>query len=102
MAGIFISYRRVDTARNAGQLYDQISDYFGREQVFMDIDAIKPGEDFVKVLEKTVGSCEVLLVLIGTQWLTCTDPKGKRCLDNLDDFVRLEILWGINREMRLI
>ena len=64
-SGIFISYRRDDSAGHAGRLYDRLSPNFGVEQIFMDIDYIEPGEDFVRVIEDAVGSCEILIALIG-------------------------------------
>jgi WD40 repeat protein len=75
MSRIFISYRRDDTGGYAGRLYDRLVDHFGQEHVFMDIDTIEPGLDFVEVIEHAVGQCDVLLALIGRQWLTITDAK---------------------------
>ena len=76
MAGIFISYRRDDSSGQAGRLYDRLASHFGKDQVFMDIDTLRPGVDFVKVINESVGSCEVLIAVIGKQWLTSTDEKG--------------------------
>ena len=87
---IFISYRRDDSAGYAGRLFDNLSAHFGKDQIFMDIDRIEPGEDFVQVIETAVGSCDVLIALIGRHWLTVTDGTVRR-LDNPNDFVRLEI-----------
>ena len=36
----------------------------------MDVDSVDPGEDFVKTVEETVGSCDVLIAVIGKGWLT--------------------------------
>ncbi len=49
-AKLFINYRREDTAPYAGRLYDRLSAHFGDEQVFIDIDQIEPGEDFVEAI----------------------------------------------------
>jgi hypothetical protein len=38
-----------------------------------------------------VRQCDVLVALIGRGWLTATDAKGRRRLDDPDDFVRLEL-----------
>jgi hypothetical protein len=99
---IFISYRREETAYPAGWLFDRLADHFGEEQVFKDIDSIEPGEDFVDVLNTAVGSCDVLLALIGPEWLTVTDQDGKRRLDNPADFVRLEIEAALSREVLVV
>jgi hypothetical protein len=65
MKGIFISYRRQDAAGYAGRLYDRLASHFGAERVFMDVEGIEPGLDFVEALERAVASCEVLIVIIG-------------------------------------
>jgi hypothetical protein len=99
--GIFICYRRDDSAGHAGRLYDRLSAQFGDKQIFMDIDHIEPGEDFVKAIEDAVGSCEILIAVIGRSWLTSRDEAGRR-LDNPNDFVRLEIAAALARNVRVI
>ncbi|HZC98808.1 MAG TPA: TIR domain-containing protein [Actinomycetes bacterium] len=99
---IFISYRREETAYPAGWLYDRLVDRFGSGQIFKDVDSIQLGDDFVEVITRAVGSCDVLLTLIGDQWLTITDDHGRRRLDDPDDFVRLEIEAALTRKVRVI
>src|SRR5438045_3966637 len=82
MPRIFISYRREDSIAYAGRLHDRLSAHFGAEFVFMDIDTIEPGADFVEVLEQTVASCDALLAVIGKQWLTAKDDEGQLRLRN--------------------
>lgn len=77
MSKLFISYRREDAAGYAISLHDRLADRFGADQLFMDIDSIEPGEDFVEVINAKVSACEVLLVLIGRDWLTCKDESGR-------------------------
>ena len=55
----------------AGWLYDRLADRFGGGQVFKDVDSIQLGDDFAGSA-RAVGSCDVLLALIGDQWLTIT------------------------------
>ncbi len=50
MPRIFISYRRNDSASNAGRIFDRLEGHFGEGQVFMDVDTIKPGVNFVEEL----------------------------------------------------
>jgi glycerophosphoryl diester phosphodiesterase len=95
---VFISYRRQETAWPARQLYDVLVAELGADRVFKDVDDIEPGDDFVERLQSAVGSCEVLLALIGPQWLTVTDAKGARRLDDPEDFVRLEVETALNRD----
>jgi hypothetical protein len=99
---IFISYRREETAYAAGWLFAQLADHFGDGQVFKDVDSIQFGDDFVEVITSAVGSCDVLLALIGDEWLTITDEHGRRRLDDPDDFVRLEIEAALTRNVRVI
>jgi TIR domain len=99
---IFISYRRDETAYPAGWLYDRLADRYGGGQVFKDIDSIQLGDDFVEVITTAVGSCDVLLALVGEQWLTITDAQGRRRLDDPEDFVRLEIEAALTRHVRVI
>ena len=48
-AKIFISYRRDDSAGHAGRVTDRLEREFGRDLLFMDVDAIPLGTNFVKV-----------------------------------------------------
>ncbi len=99
---IFISYRREETAYPAGWLYDRLVDQFGGGQVFKDIDSIVLGDDFVDVITEAVESCDVLLALIGDEWLTVTDADGRRRIDDPEDFVRLELEAALSRTVRVI
>ncbi|HEX7318426.1 MAG TPA: TIR domain-containing protein [Pyrinomonadaceae bacterium] len=94
---IFLSYRRDDTAGHAGRLRDALVARFGPERVFMDLESIRAGEDFVEVLKKAIDSSGVVVVVIGRQWLSITDKKGNRRLDNPEDFVRLEVETALRR-----
>ena len=61
---IFVSYRREETAYPAAWLYDRLAERFGAGQVFKDVDSIQLGDDFVEVITRAVGSCDVLLALM--------------------------------------
>lgn len=101
MSKIFISYRRDDSAAYAGRLYDRLAAHFGPGQVFMDIDQIEPGEDFVEVIKEKVGACSAAIVLIGKSWLSAADSQGNRRLDDPEDFVRQEITTALGRKIRV-
>lgn len=102
MEGIFISYRREESAGHAGRIYDRLRERFGRDRVFMDVSAIEPGVDFVEAIDRAVGSCTVLLVVIGRRWLDSTDRAGQRRLDDPKDFIRLEVGTALRRNIRVI
>jgi TonB family protein len=99
---LFINYRREDTAPYAGRLYDRLTAHFGEDQVFIDIDQIDPGEDFVEVINRKVSACDIAIVSIGPRWLSATDASGKRRLDDDEDFVRMEIVAALERNIRVI
>jgi len=101
-ARIFISYRREDSLGSAGRIYDHLVDYFGRDQIFMDVDTIQPGLDFVKVIDSTLNDIDILIAVIGPSWLTVKDVSGNLRLDNPEDFVRLEIATALKRDIRVI
>jgi hypothetical protein len=102
MAKIFISYRREDTAATAGRLYDRLLTRYGKDQLFMDVDTIEPGERFSDVVQRTVGSCDILLALVGDRWLNAKDSTGQTRLSNPDDWVRLEVATALKRDVRVI
>ncbi len=102
MPGIFICYRRGDSAGFAGRLYDRLEREFGKEHVFMDVDtSIKPGDDFVKLIDQWVNSCDVLIALMGKRWLTAHKGRKRRIDDPLD-YVRLEIETAIKGSVRIV
>jgi TIR domain len=91
MPRVFLSYRREDASGHAGRLYDLLAARYGAAQVFMDIDAIPLGSEFRETINRAVASCDVLIALIGRDWLDARDADGRRRLDDRDDFVRREI-----------
>ena len=99
--GIFVSYRREDSSGHAGRIFDNLAAQFGQRQIFMDVDSIAPGEDFVEALRSAVGACDVLIAIIGRQWLTTSGGAGRR-LDDPNDFVRLEIATALERGIPVI
>ncbi|MFZ1207967.1 MAG: tetratricopeptide repeat protein, partial [Pseudolabrys sp.] len=102
MGTIFINYRREDSISTAGRLYDRLSQTFGRKNIFMDVDHIPAGVDFVVHLNSQVAACNMILVVIGPHWLEAKDENGGRRLDNPDDFVAIEIATALSRNIRVI
>ena len=105
---IFLNYRREDTAGHAGRLREILAEGsrghpgFGENQILMDIDAIGHGDDFDETIRAAVEGSDVFLAVIGKHWLTATDSKGRRRLDDPADFVRVEIEAALERNVRLI
>jgi tetratricopeptide (TPR) repeat protein len=99
---IFINYRREDSAATAGRLHDRLAQAFGRKRIFMDVDQIPAGIDFVAHLNSQVAACNVALVVIGPHWLNVKNEAGERRLHQPDDFVAIEIAAALARDIRVI
>lgn len=98
---VFISYRREDSAGHAGRLHDSLQSHFGSDNVFMDLSDIDSGTNFVEVIQRAITSSDVVLAIIGKQWLTCSSA-GKRRLDLPNDFVRTEIDMALEHGVPVI
>jgi hypothetical protein len=101
-AKVFISYRRDDSAGHAGRVRDRLEREFGHDLLFMDVDAIPLGVNFIKVLREEVARCDVLLAVIGPNWLDARDEEGNRRLDNPSDFLRIEVATALQRDIPVI
>ena len=99
---VFISYRREDSLAYARLLSQSLSPHIEQENLFMDLETIRDGEDFVDVIEGAIDRCDSLVVLIGRDWSSCEDERGRRRLDQADDFVRLEIGTALALDKRVI
>lgn len=102
MSAIFISYRREDSEGHAGRLFEDLVEHFGHDSVFMDVAGIEPGRDFRKVIDAKVAGCGLLLAVIGTRWLEARDDSGKRRIDDPSDFVRLETVSALRRDIPVV
>ena len=81
---------------------DTLKAQFAHNQIFRDIETIEPGVDFVEAIERALGSCVVLLAVIGPRWLSATDKSGRRRLDDPNDYTRIEIAAALQRKVRVI
>jgi TIR domain len=101
-SSLFISYRRADSAGYSGRVHDRLRREFGRNLLFMDVDSIPLGTNFIKVLGEEIAKCDALLAVIGPGWLDARDANGPRRLENPDDPVRVEIGTALKRGIRVI
>jgi len=100
LPGIFISYRREDSEDSTRAIYESLVPRFGRERLFLDVEAIKPGADFRNSIEESLADCGVFLVVIGPNWANIkpdNDPSGPRRLDIPSDFVRQEVATALRK-----
>jgi hypothetical protein len=96
---VFISYRRETAAGEARALFNDLVGRLGKSAVFMDVDSIALGRDFRNVLQKTLGSCDLMLVIIDKDWAGFKDVGGRTRLGDPNDFVRMEVEAALKRDI---
>jgi TIR domain len=101
-ASIFINYRRDDTAAVAGRIFDRLLVDFDRDELFIDVDAIAPGQDFVKALEHRVAKCNAFVAVIGRGWAEAAEADGQLRLHDPRDYVRIELEAALARGVPVI
>jgi hypothetical protein len=102
MPKLFINYRRADSQGFAGRIYDRLAKAFGHRNVFMDIETLQPGEKFVEAIEREGMARNVMLILIGPNWLNPIGDVNKTRLEDPEDYVRREIEMALHRDMHVI
>jgi TIR domain len=85
----------------AGRLAEALEARFGR-RVFIDIDGLAAGEDFVTGIDLAVRTSSVVLVVMHEGWVDYRNAEGARSLDDPDDFVRLEIAAALSAGTRIV
>ena len=94
---IFINYRREDSSWSAGRIYDKLLLHFDKDQIFIDVDSIGFGDDFINYVENSINACDIFLAIIGPKWLEIMQRKS-----NEIDFVRLEIAAALKNNIKII
>ena len=102
MHGIFLSYRRQDSSSDAQRIYERLAERFGDELVFLDVEDIPLGDDFVDSITTALERAAYVLIAIGPQWLLVTDENGARRLDDPTDLVRYEIKTALDTKKRVV
>jgi hypothetical protein len=101
MTAIAISYRREDTLQITGRIYDRLVSHYGDDAVFRDIDTRTPGFDFRQKIREHMDRCDILLVIIGSNWRGPVSDGSFR-IDEEADFVRQEVEIGLARKIPVI
>jgi hypothetical protein len=99
MPQVFISYRRADSAPDAGRLTDSLRHLLGRGAVFRDVGSIPPGDNFDTALDEALKCARAVIVLIGPDWLA--ELSRRQSLPERD-FVRLEVSRALQGARRVI
>lgn len=98
---IFLSYRRGDVGGYAGRLGDELQERYGFD-VFQDVTAIGPGQDYTVAIDRALNECDAVLALIGGDWLSASTPQGSPRLLEANDFVRLELTRALTRDIQVV
>ena len=102
MSKIFISYRRQESGDIVGRIFDHLSNVFTKHNIFKDVDNIGAGENFRNVITDAIKNSQVLLLIIGREWIKVKGPNGIRRIDDPNDYVRIEIETAIENKIRII
>jgi hypothetical protein len=99
---VFVSYRRQDSGETVGRIHDRLLQVFDEERIFLDVDDQAAGEDYRRVIERALMQTDVVLAVIGPQWLTVLDRQGRRRLENRNDMVRIELESALEHSLRIV
>jgi hypothetical protein len=100
--GVFVNYRRSDTRHVAARVGEKLATRLDESRVFLDVESIRPGRDFRVAVREAIRHSAVMVVLIGSDWITAARPDGIRRLDDPDDHVRTEIEEGLRHDLVVI
>jgi hypothetical protein len=101
MADIFISYRRSDAGDIAGRIADHLRELPQVDSVFLDVESIGYGEDFVDKINHVISRSETCLLLIGPDWVGPREGAEPRIRDE-NDFVRMEAAAALAGDINVI
>jgi TIR domain len=100
-AKILMSYRRADSDAMAGRIRDRLSEHFGEASMFMDIYDIPFGTDFRTHIANSLITADILIVVVGKDWLGARAGTIRR-IDDENDPVRTEVEIALEHGIPLV
>ena len=100
VTNLFITYRKDDSKWHTHILYDRLTLFLPAKPLFKDFNTINAGENYRDSIDNAFEKCNVLLVVMGKDWLNITDTDNRRRLHNPEDLVRIEIATALKRHIR--
>ena len=85
----------------AGRIRDKLSQIFGDASVFMDIDNIPFGTDFRSQITDALKATDILLAIVGNEWLGIKGGAARR-IDDENDPVRIEVETALRRGIPVV
>ena len=98
---IFLNYRRVqESGWAADAIRTRLLQEFGQQRVFLDVDNILPGTDYMQEIRAAMRQAAALVVVMGRDWHKIQDEDtGNKRIDEPDDWVREEIRTALQRDI---
>src|SRR3954451_21854401 len=93
---LFVAYRRADAPGHAGRIGERLIAYFGRGQVFKDVESLPLGVDFLDFIREKLQRAFVMVVIIGPQW--ANNPR----LHDPEDLHREKIRTALERRVHVV
>jgi hypothetical protein len=93
---LFVAYRRADAPGHAGRVGEGLIGSFGPGQVFKDIEALEPGQDFVVTVRAMLQRAFCMVVIMGPHW------ADDRRLFDPDDLHREELRTALERNIHIL
>jgi hypothetical protein len=96
---IFINYRHADASGWARALYTELVKAFDRDDVFFDVESLRPGVDWLDEIQSHGSESAIFLALIGTRW---AEMMRSRAGQPDEDEVRNELHLAIRSGATII
>lgn len=95
MPSIFISYRRSGSHFIAESIASALGDYYGKDNIFFDIESIEAGENFEEAITDAIKQSDMMLVMLDPAWASVLDSEGSPRIQNPKDYVHIEVKTGL-------
>lgn len=92
---IYISSRKSATDKISEQIYDRLAEHFGSTNIVWNTYFSNTNKD-IKTIKSEVRHSNLVLALVGENWLDIDENTGKPYIFNEDDIVRAELDSAMN------
>lgn len=99
---IYLNYRRSTDGAVAMAIAESLGRRFGSANVFADVSSLNAGANWLDETRRRLSECDIVLVLIGRDWLTAKDADGRPRLSDSSDFVRYEIAQALELKKMVV
>ena len=102
MARVFVSYRRADGVYAVGWIVERLErmGVGGMQSAFHDGD-LRDGDDFARALDAEVESCDVVIAVMGREWMG-RRTNGRARIQDPDDWIVRELSSSLRQHKRVV